>query len=71
MVAGRWVKDQEAHINLLTDGVYKIAWTEPTGTDVALDFIPNEHKLNGTIFFLNGSKIIPKSQFVTKTNTSI
>lgn len=51
MVAGRWLKDQEAHINLLTDGVYKIAWTEPTGTDLALDFIPNEHKLNGTIFF--------------------
>lgn len=51
MVAGRWVKDQEARINLLTDGVYKIAWTELTGTDVALDFVPNEHKLNGTIFF--------------------
>lgn len=51
MVAGRWVKDQEAHINLLTEGIYKIAWTEPTGTDVALDFVPNEKKLNGTIFF--------------------
>ena len=51
MVKGRWVKDQEAHINLLTDGIYKIAWTEPTGTDVALDFVPNKHKLNGTIFF--------------------
>ena len=51
MVKGRWVKDQEAHINLLTDGIYKIAWIEPTGTDVALDFVPNEHKLNGTIFF--------------------
>ena len=51
MVKGRWVKDQEAHINLLTDGIYKIAWTEPTSTDVALDFVPNEHKLNGTIFF--------------------
>ncbi len=24
---------------------------KPTGTDVALDFVPNEHKLNGTIFF--------------------
>ncbi len=51
MVAGRWVKDQEAHIDMLTEGVYKVAWTEPTGTDVALDFVPNEHKLNGTIFF--------------------
>lgn len=51
MVAGRWVKDQPAHIHQLTEGIYKIAWTEPTGTDVALDFVPNEHKLNGTIFF--------------------
>lgn len=37
--------------NILTEGVCKIAWTEPTGTDVALDFVPNEKKLNGTIFF--------------------
>ena len=51
MVAGRWVKDQEAHIDMLTEGVYKVAWTEPTETDVALEFVPNEHKLNGTIFF--------------------
>lgn len=36
---------------MLTEGVYKVAWTEPTGTDVALDFVPNEKKLNGTIFF--------------------
>ena len=51
MVKGRWVKNQEAHIHMLTEGIYKIAWTEPTGTDVALDFVPNENKLNGTIFF--------------------
>lgn len=51
MVAGRWVKDQEADIVMLTEGVYKITWTEPTGTDVALDFMPNEQKLHGTIFF--------------------
>lgn len=53
MVAGRWVKDQPAHINMLTEEIYKVAWTEPTGTDVALDFVPNELKLNGTIFFPN------------------
>lgn len=53
MVAGRWVKDQPAHINMLTEGIYKVAWTEPTGTDVALDFVPNELKLNGAIFFPN------------------
>jgi len=36
---------------MLTEGIYKVAWTEPTGTDVALDFLPNENKVNGTIFF--------------------
>lgn len=51
MVAGRWVKDQESNIVMLTPGIYKVAWTEPTGTDVALNFVPNEKKLNGTIFF--------------------
>ena len=51
MVAGRWVTDQEANIVKLTDGVFKITWTEPTGTDVALDFMPNEGKLHGVIFF--------------------
>ncbi len=60
MVAGRWVKDQPAHIHLLTEGVYKVAWTEPTGTDVALDFVPNEHKLNGTIFFPNWVQTHPE-----------
>lgn len=51
MVAGRWVTDQPADMVMLTAGVYKISWTEPTGTDVALDFLPNEGKLHGTIFF--------------------
>lgn len=51
MVAGRWVRDQAADIVKLTDGVFKITWTEPTGTDVALDFMPNEGQLHGTIFF--------------------
>lgn len=52
MVAGRWVTDQKADIVMLIEGIYKISWTEPTGTDVALDFMPNEKKLHGTIFFL-------------------
>ncbi len=51
MVAGRWVTNQEADIVMLTEGIYKISWTEPTGTDVALDFLPNEKKIHGTIFF--------------------
>ncbi|KPG68529.1 phenolic acid decarboxylase [Enterococcus sp. RIT-PI-f] len=51
MVKGRWVKDQAVDMVKLTEGVFKITWTEPTGTDVALDFMPNEKKLHGTIFF--------------------
>ena len=51
MVGGRWVRNQKVHIVKLVDGVFKIAWTEPTGTDVSLDFIPNENKLHGIIFF--------------------
>ena len=52
-IHGEWQLDvgskiKEAHIVMLTEGVYKVAWTEPTGTDVALDFVPNEKKLNGT-----------------------
>ena len=39
MVGGRWVKDQKADIVKLTDGVYKVSWTEPTGTDVSLNFM--------------------------------
>lgn len=37
MVAGRWVKDQKANIVMLTEGIYKVAWTEPTVT------FQNEH----------------------------
>ena len=46
--------------NILTEGVYKIAWTEPTGTDVALNFVPNENKLNGTIFLPSWVKEHPE-----------
>lgn len=51
MVGGRWVRNQKADIVKLTDGVFKVCWTEPTGTDVSLDFMPNENKLHGVIFF--------------------
>jgi len=51
MVAGRWVNDQEAYIVKIADGIFKVSWTEPTGTDVALDFMPNEGHINGVIFF--------------------
>lgn len=51
MVGGRWVKNQKADIVKLTDGVYKVSWTEPTGTDVSLNFMENEKRVHGVIFF--------------------
>lgn len=51
MVGGRWVRDQKVHLVKLTENVYKISWTEPTGTDVSVSFMPTENKLHGVIFF--------------------
>ncbi|MDI5788266.1 phenolic acid decarboxylase [Bacillus licheniformis] len=41
----------KADIVKLTEGVYKVSWTEPTGTDVSLNFMPNEKRMHGIIFF--------------------
>lgn len=51
MVGGRWVRDQKVDIVKLSEGVYKVSWTEPTGTDVSLAFMPAEKKIHGIIFF--------------------
>ncbi|MBF7023331.1 phenolic acid decarboxylase [Staphylococcus kloosii] len=51
MVKGRWVRNQEAHIVKLLEGVYKVSWTEPTGTDVSLNFMLNEKRTHGACFF--------------------
>jgi len=51
MVGGRWVKDQKMHLVELTKGIYKISWTEPTGTDVSLNFMLKDNKMHGVIFF--------------------
>lgn len=51
MVGGRWVKDQKADIVEIIAGVYKISWTEPTGTDVSLNFVSEQHLMHGVIFF--------------------
>jgi len=51
MVGGRWVKDQKMHLVELTKGVFKISWTEPTGTDVCLNFMLADNKMHGVIFF--------------------
>ena len=64
MEAGRWVTGQEANIVILTEGVYKVTWTEPTGTDVALDFMPNEKKMHGVIFFPKWVQEHPEINFL-------
>ncbi len=71
MVAGRWIKDQEANIVMLTEGIYKVAWTEPTGTDVPL--ISCLMRKNGTVrfSFLLGFMNILKLRFASKMNTLI
>lgn len=51
MVRGRWVKDQQVEVVRLADDVYKIAWTEPTGTSVSLNFMLDQRRTHGTIYF--------------------
>lgn len=51
MVGGRWVRDQEVDVVELADDVYKISWTEPTGTSVCVTFMPGQRRTHGTIFF--------------------
>lgn len=51
MVGGRWVRGQKADIVKITDGVFKVSWTEPTGTDVSPNFMPDDKRMHGVIFF--------------------
>jgi len=51
MVGGRWVKDQTVGIVEVVEGVYKVFWTEPTGTSVCLDIVPERRRVHGVIFF--------------------
>ncbi|MBP2633669.1 MAG: padC [Firmicutes bacterium] len=51
MVKGRWVRNQEVNIVKLIEDVYKVSWTEPTGTDVSLNFMLKEKRTHGSIFF--------------------
>ena len=51
IVGGRWVKDQEAHIVRLADGVFKVSWVEPTGTCVSVAYNFLENRAHGATFF--------------------
>lgn len=62
-VGGRWVRDQAVDLVALAPDVYKISWTEPTGTSVVVNVMPISRKLHGTIFFpewirTNGSRTV-------------
>ncbi len=62
MVAGRWVKDQEAYIVKLTDGIFKVAWTE------LLTSCRTKIKSMALSSSRNGYKITRKLQFAFKMN---
>lgn len=51
MVGGRWVKDQHVYIVRVGKDIYKVSWTEPTGTDVSLVANLGDKLFHGTIFF--------------------
>ncbi|MER7394600.1 phenolic acid decarboxylase [Streptomyces sp. NPDC000151] len=51
MVGGRWVKDQAVDLVRLDEDVYKVSWTEPTGTSVSVTVSPAKRQLHGVIFF--------------------
>ncbi len=51
IVAGRWVKNQEAHIVRIAAGIFRASWVEPTGTGVSLVINLVDRQLHGAIFF--------------------
>jgi len=51
IVGNRWVKDQRVYIVRVGENIYKISWTEPTGTDVSLIANLGDRLFHGTIFF--------------------
>lgn len=51
IVANRWVKNQQVYIARVATEVFKISWTEPTGTDVSLIVNLADKLFHGTIFF--------------------
>ncbi|MGB0093989.1 MAG: phenolic acid decarboxylase [Solirubrobacteraceae bacterium] len=50
-VGGRIVKDQAVDLVQLEDDHYKLSWTEPTGTSVAVNYLPNRRRVHGSTFF--------------------
>ncbi len=50
-VGGRIVKGQAADVTQLDEGHYKLSWTEPTGTSVAVNYLPALRRVHGSTFF--------------------
>lgn len=50
-VGGRWVRNQHIDLVDIAPQVYKLSWTEPTGTCVVVNVMPATRRLHGTIFF--------------------
>jgi phenolic acid decarboxylase len=51
LVGGRWVKSQTVDLVELLPSVYKLSWTEPTGTSVCVNVLLAERRIHGVIFF--------------------
>src|SRR5437879_13372136 len=45
-VGGRWVKGQEVNLVQLDDDSFKVSWTEPHGTCVAVNIMPPKRRIN-------------------------
>ena len=61
-VGGRIVKGQPVDLVQLEDDNFKLSWTEPTGTCVAVNYLPIRRLVHGSTYFprwvaLNGSAI--------------
>lgn len=61
-VGGRVVKGQRVDLVQLDHDHFKLSWTEPTGTCVAVDYLPVTRRVHGSTFFpqwvvQDGSKI--------------
>ncbi|OBK32827.1 phenolic acid decarboxylase padC [Mycobacterium sp. 1165196.3] len=50
-VGGRWVKGQHVNLVQLDDDSFKLSWSEPTGTCVAVNVLPAKRRVHGVIFF--------------------
>ncbi len=50
-VGGRVVKGQPVDLVQVDDDHYKASWTEPTGTSVAVNYLPGKRRVHGSTFF--------------------